>query len=96
MVWGGMCNSDANDVFLTNCIFSSNSVDRGGGGLGSNHNKLMLIDCVVDGNKAYGGPWPYTYTGRGGGLYTFGDTEIINCAFRNNWASDGAGEVLNR
>ncbi len=85
---GGMCNSDANDVFLTNCIFSGNSANRSGGGLGSNHNKLMLINCVFDENEAYG---ESLYTNKGGGLYTFGDAEIINCAFRNNWASEGAG-----
>jgi len=85
---GGMCNSDANDVFLTNCIFSGNSANRSGGGLGSNHNKLMLINCVFDENEAYG---ESLYTNKGGGLYVFGNTEIINCTFRNNWSKEGGG-----
>jgi len=88
---GGMCNEDTNDLILTNCTFRDNSANPNGGGMFSRRSNQTLINCIFSGNKAYGGPWPYTYSGKGAGLYIFGDTEIINCAFRNNLASEGGG-----
>ena len=88
---GGMCNEDTNDLILTDCTFSDNSANPNGGGMFSRRSNQMLINCIFSGNKAHGGPLPYTYPGKGAGLYTFGDAEIIDCVFRNNWASEGAG-----
>jgi len=83
---GGMSISDANNIFLSKCTFSGNSANWSGGGLASNHNRLMLNNCIFSGNNASG---DMSYTGKGGGLYAFGDSTLSNCTFSCNWAQQG-------
>jgi predicted outer membrane repeat protein len=83
---GGMCNEDANDLILTDCTFCDNSANPSGGGMYSRRSNQTLNNCIFSGNKAHGGPWPYTYPGKGGGLYAFGDARLINCTFTGNCA----------
>jgi parallel beta-helix repeat protein/predicted outer membrane repeat protein len=84
-----MCNEDANDLILTDCTFCDNSSNPSGGGIYSRRSNQTLINCIFSGNKAHGGPWPYTYPGTGAGIYAFGDTILNNCTFSDNWAHQG-------
>ena len=87
---GGMLTEDSNDLRLIDCIFSGNSAKHSGGGMANKYSNVVLVNCIFSGNKAYGEPWPYT--GKGGGLYAFGNIKLINCTnctFTCNWAQQG-------
>jgi predicted outer membrane repeat protein len=83
---GGICNEDANELVLTNCTFSGNTAMRDGGGIFNRRSSSTLTNCIFNGNKAYG---ESTNTGKGGGLYAFGDARLNNCTFSDNWAHQG-------
>jgi parallel beta-helix repeat protein/predicted outer membrane repeat protein len=83
---GGMCNEDGNEIILANCTFSGNTAKRDGGGIFNRRSSSTLTNCIFNGNKAYG---ESTNTGKGGGLYAFGDARLNNCTFSGNWAQQG-------
>jgi parallel beta-helix repeat protein/predicted outer membrane repeat protein len=83
---GGICNEDANEIILANCTFSGNTAKRDGGGIFNRRSSSTLTNCIFNGNKAYG---ESTNTGKGGGLYAFGDARLNNCTFSGNWAQQG-------
>jgi len=91
---GGMFTEDSNDLRLIDCIFSGNSA-LSGGGMSNNYSNVVLVNCILSGNKAYDelrtDP-PEILPGEGGGLYTFGNIKLINCTnctFNGNWAQQG-------
>ena len=83
---GGMYNEDSNDLRLIDCMFSGNSAERYGGGMHNKYSNPTLINCIFSGNKVIG---KSPNTGKGGGLYAFGDTRLIDCTFTGNWAQRG-------
>jgi len=91
---GGICNWDANELIVTYCTFSGNVAMRDGGGIFNRRSSSMLTNCIFNGNIAGGkliSSDHSTSSEKGGGLYLFGDTKLINCTFHNNWASEGGG-----
>lgn len=86
---GGMFNEDINDLVLIDCIFSGNSATFAGGGMFNRYSNVLLKNCIFSGNRTYDelrtNP-PYILPGQGGGLFAFGNTTLINCTFRGNWA----------
>ncbi len=85
---GGICNRDGSPT-ITNCVFVGNFADNNGGGVYTDSYfepaNVVLTDCMFLGNTANG------VHGYGGGLWSGGNTTLVNCAFSGNSAfSSGA------
>lgn len=74
---GGIYNIGFNDIVMTDCVFSGNSAERGGG----IWQPTELTRCLFSGNSAK----------RGGGVYNVGNPTLTFCTFSGNRAHSGAG-----
>ena len=73
----GILNSDTGNLTITNCTFSNNSADIGGG-MYNYSGMLNISDCVFVNNFA---------NENGGGFYNDSGTfDVKNCTFKNNFA----------
>ncbi|MGA2071057.1 MAG: right-handed parallel beta-helix repeat-containing protein [Sedimentisphaerales bacterium] len=91
---GGMYNNSGSPT-ITNCTFSGNSADNGGGygGGGGMYNEgggPIVTNCTFSGNAAFG--W-IDYTGQnahgggGGGMFNYYSSPVVtNCTFSENSA----------
>ena len=85
---GGMYNSYNSSPTVTNCTFSGNSAERGGGMCNyGNTSSPTVVNCTFSGNSAdYGG----------GGMYNYsGSPTVTNCTFSGNSASESGGGMEN-
>jgi len=69
---------------LTNCTFSGNSADYGGGMYNTSNSSPAVTNCTLRGNSA---------PGDGGGMSNWLDSNptVTNCTFSNNWSHYGGG-----
>ncbi len=83
---GAMYNWNGSSPSLTNCIFSRNSGDSGGGMRNENANPV-LIDCIFSIN------WAQI---SGGGLYNYySNPSLTNCTFDWNMSESHSGAIRN-
>ena len=95
---GGMYNSFGS-ASLNRCMFNGNSAVEGGGMYNGFGSTTTLTNCLFSGNSAkdqYSGPliiYP-PILGYGGGMHDeFGNPEVINCSFTENWATGEGGAI---
>ena len=83
---GGMLNDHSNPT-ITNCIFSGNTADDGGGMYNKNSSSPTVTHCTFNENTAF---W-------GGGIFNHSDSKpmIKNCTFAGNKADWGGGMFNN-
>ena len=82
----GMYNNYASPE-ITNCTFSGNSTDYGGGMYNTLFSSPVLTNCTFSNNSA---------SFSGGGMYNnYASPEITNCTFSNNSASSYGGGMYN-
>ena len=81
-----MCNRSNSSPTVTDCIFTGNLANSGGGMYNYSSNPTVT-DCTFVGNSAYDG----------GGMYnTYGSRPIVsNCAFSSNSAGNSGGGMYN-
>ena len=81
---GGMFNSTGASPAIAHCVFEDNTATSSGGGM-MNITALPcpILNCMFRGNEA---------ANQGGGIYNIASSpDIINCAFLENTADEGAG-----
>jgi hypothetical protein len=78
----GCSISGENTHTFTNCIFTSNTE---WGMVAGYDSTAILTNCIFVRNSAY----------RGGGMKNVGVATLINCVFRENWATDDGGGLYN-
>ncbi|MBW8017328.1 MAG: hypothetical protein FVQ82_14195 [Planctomycetes bacterium] len=87
-VGGGMFNNFSSPT-VSNCTFSGNTANVGGGGMCNGNNSSPTVsNCTFSGNTAnYGGG------GMGGGMWNtnFSSPTVSNCMFSGNTANLGGG-----
>ncbi|MAB71003.1 MAG: hypothetical protein CMJ54_00670, partial [Planctomycetaceae bacterium] len=95
---GGMYNYSSSPT-LTNCTFTSNSADVGGGMYNTFGGSPTLTDCTFTSNSAdyYGGGiFNDSADGVGGGISnSSSNPTLTNCTFTNNSADDYGGGMYN-
>jgi hypothetical protein len=84
---GGMFNFYFGSPTITNCTFSGNSANYGGG-MSNYVGSPTITNCTFSGNSAPAGEYP----GCGGGMYNNSSIPTItNCTFSGNSANYGGG-----
>ncbi len=84
----GLYDLAVDNITLTNCTFTANTVSTSGGGLFNHLGTATLTDCTFSGNSSAGGS---RFSG-GGALYIDGTSTLTDCTFSgNSSASDGGG-----
>jgi predicted outer membrane repeat protein len=101
---GGMYNSGV--LNLTNCTFTGNWAEGGGGIYSTEDSDVTLLGCTFSGNYAVEGGGMYNSHGNatllgcifsgndafvGGGILNFGHSTLTNCTFTGNRATYGGG-----
>lgn len=88
-VWAAGLWLEESHVQVVDCSFLQNVSDNSGGGIGFFNGSLRVESCRFVGNKAD----EWGYSGSGGGIAAYSDDKvsIIDCAFENNIAYQGAG-----
>ncbi|MDR1819441.1 MAG: right-handed parallel beta-helix repeat-containing protein [Methanobrevibacter sp.] len=83
---GGICIS-CSSVNVINCTITGNKANNGGGIWVNDdgNNRVNIIGCDIYNNTAMGGMI------QGGGIYTYGNTTIVNSSIHNNTARCGGG-----
>ena len=88
--YGGGLYTEYGESTLTNCTFTGNSADIGGGMC--NEGDSVLTDCTFSGNSAERRFW---YAGGSGGVSNHGSISLTNCTFSGNTAAGLAGAMGN-
>ena len=78
---GGISAGAAASLIVTNCSFTGNAAQFGGGGI-DGEGQVTVLDCTFSGNSVPSG---------GGGLFVAGSATVINSTFTGNTANEGAG-----
>jgi len=88
LIYGGGMFNDSCSPTVTNCIFSGNLADDGGGMYNGNSASPAVTNCTFTGNAA-------DYSG--GGIYDNGGASptVINCTFNDNMAGNDGGGIYN-
>ncbi|HQL94865.1 MAG TPA: PASTA domain-containing protein [Candidatus Hydrogenedentes bacterium] len=81
---GGMLNTDCSPL-ISNCVFTGNVADNGGGGIYSIGGILRMSDCEIVNNTA---------GGHGGGGVLVDSLEAENCLFSGNLSRGTGGGLL--
>ena len=80
--------NDNSSPMVTNCIFTGNTAEWYGGGMGNwNHSSPMVTNCTFADNSAW----------TGGGIYNanYSSPEVTNCIFINNMSTAYGGGMYN-
>ncbi|NLN94396.1 MAG: DUF11 domain-containing protein [Candidatus Hydrogenedens sp.] len=87
---GGAIYNSSGDLKVINSIFTGNTANKGGG-LCSKSGKALITNCVFTENRTE------SSHGQGGGIHldSNSDTDVLNCTFANNTASEAGGGIFN-